>query len=209
MLELKNINKKFKNKIIFKNLNIKFKKGLNLIYGKSGSGKSTLLKIIALEEKVDSGFIFLNKKNVNECYKKSEFRNKNIGMIFQDYKLIDELSVIDNILVPTIINKDKRKNLDSLVKILSIEEFKNNKVYKLSGGEQQRIAIARALINDPDIILADEPTGALDYENKEIIMNYLKKISKDKIVIMVTHDISLNKYGDNIFYIKNKKVSND
>ena len=213
MLKLKNIYKSYRygknKKIILDNINIDFKNNeMVFILGLSGSGKSTLLNIIAGNLKSDSGEIYLD----NECITKyndkymNYYRNSMIGYIYQDYNLIDYLSVIDNILLGYTDGMSKVE-IDGLLKQLDIYDKKYTRVSKLSGGEKQRVAIARSLVNNPDIILADEPTGALDSENSIKIMDILKKISKNKLVIIVSHDNNLaNTYADRIINIKDGKI---
>ena len=161
----------------------------------------------------DSRFEFKEKIYLdNECITKyndkymNYYRNSMIGYIYQDYNLIDYLSVIDNILLGYTDGMSKVE-IDGLLKQLDIYDKKYLGVSKLSGGEKQRVAIARSLVNNPDIILADEPTGALDSENSIKIMDILKKISKNKLVIIVSHDNNLaNTYADRIINIKDGKI---
>lgn len=213
MLRLVNVYKSYKfgkNKnLVLDNINLDFKKNeLVFILGNSGSGKSSLLNIIGGLLEVDSGNIFLDNQDITKfndnmlCF----YRNNIIGFIYQDYHLVEYMSVIDNIkLGQTIKNNNNR--VDDILKKLGIYSKRKMIVNKLSGGEKQRVAIARAIINDPDIILADEPTGALDSSNGITIMNILKEISKNKLVIVVSHDVVLaNKYADRIINIKDGKI---
>lgn len=213
MLKLINICKSFKygkNKnIVLDNINLDFKKKeLVFILGSSGSGKSTLLNIIGGLLEPDSGNILLDDKDVTKFNNKTlnYYRNNMIGFIYQDYHLIEYMSVIDNIkLGQTITNTNN--NIDNILIKLGIYNKRKTIVNKLSGGEKQRVAIARAIINNPDILLCDEPTGALDSTNSEIIMKILKELSKEKLVIVVTHDQTIaNKYGDRFINIKDGKV---
>lgn len=214
MLKLINVCKSFKygreKSLILDNINLDFKKKeLVFILGKSGSGKSTLLNIIGGILEIDSGSIMLDGQDITKFSKRKlcSYRNNMIGFIFQDYHLVEYMSVIDNIkLGMTIKNKNNDKIFDILKK-LGIYDKRKIKVNKLSGGEKQRVAIARALINNPDIILCDEPTGALDSNNGIKIMDILKDIANNKLVIVVSHDNALaNKYADRIINIVDGKV---
>lgn len=202
MLKLENINKSYNNELILKNINLYFEDtGFISILGPSGSGKTTLLNIISGLIKPDSGTIQYNNLLLNKFNRKSwdSFRTYNLSYIFQDYKLLEDITVIDNIKIVT----NNNNKIKQLLAKLEINKIQKQKVNKLSGGEKQRVAIARALANDPDILLADEPTGALDTINSVKIMNILKEISKNKLVIIVTHNIELaKKYSDKIIYIK-------
>ena len=206
MLKLENINKSYNNELILKNINLYFENtGFISILGPSGSGKTTLLNIISGLIKPDSGTIQYNNLLLNKFNRKSwdSFRTYNLSYIFQDYKLLEDITVIDNIKIVT----NNNNKIKQLLAKLEINKIQKQKVNKLSGGEKQRVAIARALANDPDILLADEPTGALDTINSVKIMNILKEISKNKLVIIVTHNIELaKKYSDKIIYIKDGTI---
>ncbi len=214
MLELKNIWKYYnldkRRNVILNNVSLKFKsEELVFILGKSGSGKSTLLNIIGGILKSDSGQIYFNREDICKYNQKKldNYRKNTVGFIFQDYNLIDYMNVIDNIKISGCDNKSK---LDILLKQLDIYDKRYMKVSKLSGGEKQRVAIARAIINEPEILLCDEPTGALDSENGKKIMDILKKVSKNKLVIVVSHDNYLaNKYADRIININDGKINCD
>lgn len=184
--------------------------GLFAIIGKSGSGKSTLLNMISLLDNPTDGDVYFNNENINKWSnkRKIQFRNKDIGIIFQHYHLIESESVIYNIILPFLIYGGKEKEgRDKAIKLLESigyrKDLYNQVVSNLSGGEKQRVAILRALINDPKVILADEPTGALDSKNSEIVMEILKTISETKLVIVVTHNIDLiKKYADKTIELK-------
>ena len=215
ILKIENIEKKYikdKNRInVLNKLSIDFEIGkLYAIVGKSGSGKSTLLKCIAALTSLDKGNIKYLDKEISKLNDKelSKFRNESIGIVFQDFNLLDFLNVYDNILMPLVIsgsslftNKDNDR-VKKLIDFVDLNERSNHLPSELSGGEQQRVAIARALVNNPNIILADEPTGNLDRENAKNILELLKKISKDKCVIIVTHDDQVLKYADIIYNLE-------
>ncbi|MBM6819860.1 putative bacteriocin export ABC transporter [Clostridium saudiense] len=194
VIELKNINKNYGNKYLFKNLNFSIKKGeMIAITGASGSGKSTLLNIIGLIDKPNSGEVSIcgNKNPYDkEKIKLNLFRN-NIGYLFQNYALVDNYTVSKNldIALEYVKGKDKKKLKEEALDKVGLLDKLNNKVFELSGGEQQRVALARLILKENDIILADEPTGSLDEDNKAIILRILKELNNEgKTVVVVTHD---------------------
>ena len=208
MLILKGISKKYNGskKEVLKNINLVFNsKGLVTILGSSGCGKSTLLNIIGLIDKPTSGSIYFNGKDITYIRGREldYYHHHHIGFIYQNYNLINSLNVENNI------NLLQNNELDVL-KTLSIEKYKKVIVKKLSGGEQQRVSIGRAIVNNPSILLCDEPTGALDSKTGDSIMKILKRISKKKLVIMVTHDEKLaNLYSDRIIRLKDGEIIDD
>ncbi len=211
MILIKNLTKKYQTKIVFENLNLKITKGLTIINGMSGSGKTTILK--CLMDKTDfSGDIYVCGINIKELNKKdkSYYLNNYIAYIAQDYNLLDELSVLDNLCLYYSFRKEKI-NKDKIIETLEYVGLKadilNDKIKYLSGGEKQRLSIARALLANNKVILADEVTGSLDEDNAVKIFELLKKISKDKIVIVVSHNRMLSKlYADTLLEIKNKTI---
>lgn len=223
MINLVNVNKYFnrhrKNEIhVINNTSLKLDNhGLVAFLGNSGSGKTTLLNIIGGLDKFQKGKFYIDGKKItkfNYC-KMDKIRNAKIGYIFQDYKLIDNLSVYDNIsLVLKMIGiknkKEIKKRVDYVLEKTGMYRYRNRMANMLSGGERQRVGIARALVKNPDIILADEPTGNLDSKNSIEIMNIIKSISKNRLVILVTHEIDLaNFYADRIVKIEDGKVIED
>ena len=188
--------------------------GLVSIVGESGSGKSTLLNILSLLDSSYSGEYFISGQNVNSWSKKKKrkFILRNIGIVFQQYHLLEEHTVIFNIMLPALMlgESNKRAKQKAIALLDSIEFNKNlytSKVKDLSGGEKQRICLLRTLINDPNIIFADEPTGALDSENSCKIMNILKDASKTRLVVMVSHNLDLvNQYSDAILFMADGKI---
>ena len=208
ILEIKKINKSFQhiNRVIkiFKNLTLNIKKGdLVALVGPSGSGKSTLLNMISLIDTPTSGKIIFNNKdmsNLNED-SKDNIRKKNISMIFQDNNLLTDFTALENVFLPLLIRKEKIKSSQKKAeKILASFNLKNRLNHfpdELSGGEQQRVAIARALISETDLILADEPTGNLDYKTSYEIFSYFLKLKKlNKTIIFATHNRDLANKAD-------------
>lgn len=220
MIELSNVSKHFiqhdGSKLeILNGVNYTFKdSGLYTILGYSGSGKTTLLDIIGGIDDPTSGDIFYNEKKVNEIPSnaKSDYLNEIVSFIFQSNNIIESLNVEENILLSLSARKIKKEEiqekLSEVLNLLKIENKRYSKVKFLSGGEKQRVAIARALIKGSKIILADEPTGSLDEETSVEIMKTLSEISKDHLVILVTHNVDLAKeYADVILTLKNKNIS--
>lgn len=218
MIILQNINKTFnKDKnplVIFNNLNLTIDTNKFIaIVGRSGSGKSTLLNLIGSIEKPDSGEIIINDINITKLDDKelSKYRNEQIGYIFQSFFLEPSLSAIDNVSMPLAIRGiplNERENIaKEILNKLGILEKTYEKTDKLSGGEKQRVCIARALITNPSIILADEPTGQLDYETGQEILKILRNIvDEGKTVLLVTHNQEdANNYADKILRIKDGK----
>ena len=204
MLKLEHVYKKYNNtNYILEDINLILpNKGLVSLVGVSGSGKSTLLNLLGGLDKPDKGNISFNNKEITQFNKKelNWYYNSCLGFIFQQYNLIEYLSVKDNL---SLINK----NYNYILKKLDIYDLKDKKVSLLSGGEKQRVAIARAILKNPKVLLCDEPTGALDNNNSILIMDILKKLSKDRLVIVVTHDLELaNTYSDHIIRIKDGKL---
>lgn len=186
-------------------------------FGESGSGKTTLLNVIGGLDKVNNGNIYINGKKINKrlAYTVDKIRNLNVGYIFQDYKLIDNISVFENVAMALkmIGIKDKaeiKQKVECVLSIVKMDRYKNRPAAMLSGGERQRVAIARAIVKNPNIIIADEPTGNLDSKNSLEIMNIIKAISKDKLVILVTHETNLaDFYASRIIKIKDGKIEKD
>ena len=200
---------------IFKKVNLEVKKGESIsIIGPSGSGKSSLLKIIGLLDVPTSGSIFIDGKDCATCCEKRQthLRRKFIGFVFQSYNLLPDFTALENILLPQNIlgthHENANSRAQSLLKELHLEGKSNHYPNELSGGEQQRVSIARSLINNPKIVLADEPTGNLDSENTNNISKIFATISKRyKIAsIIVTHDIVIAKNADKIYSLNNSKL---
>ena len=175
------------------------------IIGKSGSGKSTLLNLLGGLDKATEGKVFYDDKDLSTMNdsKLSEFRLKNIGFVFQFFDLIPELTAEENVMFPAKLAKKKETSEGDLYTALDINDRVKHYPSELSGGQQQRAAIARALINDPDVILCDEPTGNLDKASGEEVMNLLKRLNKEqnKTVIIVTHDSEIASCADRVIRI--------
>ena len=184
------------------------------VMGPSGSGKTTLLNVIATIDEVSSGHIYLNGKDLTEINKKeiARFRRENLGFIFQDFNLIDTLTIHENIALALTINKTNKNEIDgkvnSVAKDLGIEEILTKYPYEVSGGHKQRTACARALITNPKLILADEPTGALDSRSAQMLIEMISSLNKDfkATILMVTHDSFTASYCDRILFIKDGKI---
>ena len=178
------------------------------IIGRSGSGKSTLLNILGLVEGYNGGAYMFNGIKIRNDTDYARLRLENIGFIFQSYNLIPTLSCRENILLPTLYNRRNRcQDFEELTKLLELEPLLSQRVNTLSGGEKQRVAIARALILDPCLILADEPTGNLDLQNRDIILNLLQHEHENgRAVVMITHDIDVAKNANTVLQIKNGKL---
>ncbi len=182
------------------------------IIGPSGSGKSTLLHSIAGLEKPTSGNVYFYDKDIYKMNKKelTILRRQKIGIIYQFYNLIPTLNVEENIILPIELDRKKidTKKLDEIIKFLGLEKRKKHLPNELSGGQQQKVAIGRALMINPTIILADEPTGNLDSKSSEEIMQVLKKANKDykQTIIMITHNLEIAKLADRIIKIEDGKI---
>lgn len=210
-LEIKNISKSFSNKKVLDHINYSFDSGhIYAILGSSGSGKTTLLNILGLLDNKYDGEIIFNSKIISRSKDNFELRNKHIGFIFQSYYLIDSLNVEENIKMPLKYSKKEKTDeqyFNKIVKTLKISNLLKEKVNYLSGGEKQRIAIARAFINKPNIIICDEPTGNLDKDNSLNVITILKHfISKNKLIIIVTHDSFLANQCDIVLELKEGKL---
>jgi len=215
ILEAKNMNKKVElgkdNELhILKDVNLTIENGEFVsVMGPSGSGKSTLLYNVSGMDRITSGSVKFNGLEIGVLKeeKMAKIRLSNMGFIFQDINLLKNLSVIDNVMFPALVSKDADKNIvnekaKKLLKMTGIEKLADNKITQASGGQLQRAGICRALINDPDIIFGDEPTGALDSKSATEIMSILAEINKKGTTIMlVTHDVKVAAKTDRILYM--------
>lgn len=198
MIEVKNLKKQFQNETVIEYKDMTFESGKSyMLLGASGCGKSTLLNVIAGILSPTEGEIIIDGKNMTSLSQKERdsFRIRDIGYVFQDFKLIDEMSVIDNVNILRLEGISTEK-APQILEELGILEKKNSKVKHLSGGQKQRVAIARAIVKEPSIILADEPTGNLNFAIGEQVIKELTKSAKGKTLIAVTHDERLAKYFD-------------
>lgn len=222
ILELRNINKIYGTEIktqVLYDINLQFEKGsFNSIIGQSGSGKSTLLNIIGTLDKPTSGEILLDGVDVSRLNNSqlSNLRNTTMGFVFQFHYLLPEFTAIENVLMPYEIRNGKitkeiRSKAEDYMDLVGIGNVKNNPANKMSGGQQQRTAIARALINNPKIILADEPTGNLDSDSTEVIYELMRDINQrfGTTFVIITHDRKIAEKADRIIELKDGRVNID
>jgi len=220
LIELKNVSKKYKDKntdiIVLNNISLKLPTNkLVALTGPSGSGKSTLIHLLALLDSPDQGDYSLLSSNNLFSYnekQKSDYRKKNLSIVFQNFNLISDLTAIENVMLPNLyLNKKKNDTYllaKSLLAKVGLENRLNHRPGELSGGEQQRVAIARSLINKPKLILADEPTGSLDAKNAENIINLLNNIKDNEtLIIFATHNKTLVNKSDFELTISNGNVN--
>ena len=220
MLEVQNIKKIYRSRFgkneleALKSINFTVEAGEYIaIMGESGSGKTTLLNILALLDRPTSGKVILMGKDLQEI-KDSEmakFRRENLGFVFQDFNLLDNFTVKENILLPLVLSDEKisvmEEKLSKIAKKLNISELLNKYPYEISGGQKQRTAIARALISDPKILLADEPTGALDSNNTRELLKVFKDLNQDgETILMVTHSIMAASEAKRVLFIKDGEI---
>lgn len=183
------------------------------VMGESGSGKTTLLNIIATLDKATEGSVFIGGKNVNSLSNSevASFRREKLGFVFQDFNLLDNFSIKDNILLPLVLAnkkyKDMEARLDKVTKPLGIDQLINKYPYEISGGQKQRVAVARAIITNPSLILADEPTGALDSKSTDQLLNVFDKLNEiGQTIIMVTHSVKTAARAKRVLFIKDGVV---
>lgn len=184
------------------------------LMGASGAGKTTLLQIIGTLDKADSGQILINNRDVTKLSdnKLSEFRNKEIGFVFQFHHLLAEFTALENVMLPALIGKQNKKETEErakeLLNIMHLYDRANHKPSQLSGGEQQRVAVARALINSPSVILADEPSGNLDSRNAKELHEYFFKLREtyNQTFLIVTHSEELAKMSDRMIEMQDGKI---
>lgn len=218
MLKAKNIHKSFGPLQVLKGVDIEISKGeIVAIAGKSGAGKTTLLQILSTLDSADSGSVVLNGTDLSTLKgeKLAEFRNKHIGFVFQFHQLLPEFTALENVMLPALIAKKGQKESEAKAKeiltFLNLADRLNHKPAQLSGGEKQRVAVARALINNPDIIFADEPSGSLDSAQKEELHSLFHSLRDQmgQTFVIVTHDIALAQSADRIIYIKDGVIAHE
>ncbi len=202
MLRLNHISHTYGNETVLHDISFTIDKGaFTIITGESGSGKSTLLSVMSTLLKPTEGELFFEKRNVRNITEIDRFRNQKIGFIFQFHYLISHLSVYENIAIAT---RHSEKTIELLLDKLGIAELRNKYPDQISGGQRQRAAIARAMINQPDYIFADEPTGNLDSKNAQIVFDLLREL--DACVIVATHDHSRIQPGDRVISLKDGQL---
>lgn len=199
MIEIRNLTKKFDNRELFSGLNLSIGDGEFVIFsGPSGSGKTTLLNMIGAIEEIDEGEIIVDGTDIKNKKNHLQYFRTKIGFLFQNFALVDNKTVKENL---KLIRKDCRTNLpmEEALSNVGLKDKLDKKVYTLSGGEQQRVALARLMLKKCDIILADEPTGSLDKKNAEVVINILKDLNlQGKTIILVTHDEEIKKLGGRV-----------
>ena len=208
MLVGKRISRNFGEINVLNGININIEKSkIVSIFGKSGAGKSTLLYILSTLDLPDKGDVFFNEKNLNKLKgdKLSEFRNTRIGFIFQFHNLLEEFNVLENVCIPGYVSDSNNMEVEEKAKEILKELDLSN---ELSGGEQQRVSIARSLINSPDIIFADEPTGNLDSENSKTFIDLIRKLNKkyNQTFVIVTHNKEFLKISDYSYTLKGGEI---
>lgn len=211
MIEIKNICKSFGPLQVLKEVSTTINRGeIVSIVGASGAGKTTLLQIVGTLDKPDSGEVLYDRVDVTRLSEKEValFRNKNIGFVFQFHQLLPEFSALENVMIPTLIAKEKpadaEKRAKEILSFLKLSDRENHKPAQLSGGEKQRIAVARALINRPAVVLADEPSGSLDTQNKLELHQLFFDLRNEfnQTFVIVTHDESLSRMTDRVIHMK-------
>ncbi len=194
-IEIKNLSKRFESKELFKDYNLTIpSKTITIVMGDSGSGKTTLLNMIGTIEDYD-GMIYYDGSSYAREKEKRLLRRNHISFIFQNYGLIDNETVYDNFKVIQNLNKNDQHKIDDALSAVGLFNFGKRKVFELSGGEQQRVAIAKSIVKDSDLILADEPTASIDNENKDLVLKLLNDMNqKGKTIVIVTHDHDIKEY---------------
>ena len=218
MIEVKDIHKSFGSLHVLQGVSLTVNKGeIVAIIGKSGAGKTTLLQIIGTLDRPDSGSVSIGGTDVLNLKENAlaEFRNKHIGFIFQFHQLLPEFTALENVMMPALIHRDDqreaRERAERLLADLGLEQRMSHKPNELSGGEKQRVAAARAMMMNPDVILADEPSGSLDEANKRELHNLLRQMRSQfgQTIVIVTHDKELAAISDRIIELKDGRVASE
>ena len=215
MIRLRNITKSFDALQVLKGIDLDIQKGeIVSIVGPSGAGKTTLLQIMGTLDKADNGSVVIDGEDIGKLSQKkiAEFRNKHIGFVFQFHQLLPEFNALENVMIPAFIagtgTKEARKRAMELLQFMGLEDRANHKPNELSGGEKQRVAVARALMNRPAVVMADEPSGSLDSQNKEELHRLFFELRKayGQTFVIVTHDESLAAMTDRTIHIIDGKI---
>ena len=215
MIYCKSINKSFGDLKVLKGIDLTISQGeIVAIVGASGAGKTTLLQIMGTLDKPDSGEIYYKNININKLKDKdlAVFRNRNVGFVFQFHQLLPEFTALENVMIPTLIGKKKtseaEKKAKEVLDFLGLSDRIEHKPAALSGGEKQRVAVARALVNNPSVIFADEPSGSLDTQNKEELHQLFFNLRDqfNQTFVIVTHDEDLAKLTDRIIPMRDGKI---
>ena len=211
MIQIKNIEKNYSPLHVLKGINAHINRGeIVAVVGPSGAGKTTLLQIVGTLEKADAGSVTIDNIEISQLKEKelAAFRNHHIGFVFQFHQLLPEFSALENVMIPALIQKkrisESEKRAKEILEFLNLSNRINHKPAQLSGGEKQRVAVARALVNHPDVILADEPSGSLDSQNKIELHKLFFDLRKEfnQTFVIVTHDENLAKMADRIIQMK-------
>ena len=217
MITCKNIHKSFGELEVLKGIDLSISKGeIVAIVGSSGAGKTTLLQIMGTLDKADSGVILYDNLDVGKMKDKEQaaFRNRNIGFVFQFHQLLPEFTALENVMIPALIANQKqssaKKSAEEILDFLGLKDRRTHKPSELSGGEKQRVAVARALVNKPSVIFADEPSGSLDTQNKIELHQLFFDLRAEfnQTFVIVTHDESLAKLTDRIIPMKDGTITN-
>ncbi len=218
MIDISNINKRYGTLQVLDNVNVTINRGeLVTIVGPSGAGKTTLLQIVGTLDSPDSGKVFYEGIDVLQLKDRdlAHFRNQNIGFVFQFHQLLPEFTTLENVAIPALIGGMKQKDADKrakeLLDYMGLAERLNHKPSELSGGERQRVAVARALVNHPSVVLADEPSGSLDTQNKQDLHRLFFRLREEmkQTFVIVTHDESLAGDADRVLYMRDGRIVDD